>query len=527
MSKLTKIASAVVITVKYNLVAISIATLIALPVTEANAGNILKKLMDDSYGTTMSNSTSANHFKSASRNVFSGGGVTVRSKIFNSQPITFTPPSFNAGCGGIDFYAGSFSFINKDQIVQLFRAIAQNALGYLFKLALQQISPAIDAAISWFQSLVQKLNNFLGNSCQIAQGVSEVTKEGLGDIKQLGFGLANKAKGIVDDAWSGVKSGVAYITSGFKDDKSSTDPDDGGTQAINADGSVDDQPKAGNIVYKIMKKLTAAESKSIFKGDDIGDVIAIVGARISKGVQGNSQGAQTGSNATSYKTMYSNIPWKVSLTDLVEDVNPSENILTYKCKESDECANPGDAVASEYTKGKFKHEIVAAFCGGSTNAPDPSCTSGLLSKWADPAGKNSTDLEQKVIGRLPPSFVSSLSTFVKTTVQQTKNRSSAPLAYFIDENSGAIATQAAYIYINEIINNVYTGLGQTHFSEDEKKDTEKDLRDARDRLKADYNSLIKKYGDIANLESRIKVALENRTGLAHYDISAYSESNKK
>jgi conjugative transfer pilus assembly protein TraH len=36
----------------------------------------------------------------------------------------FVPPSFDAGCGGIDLFAGSFSFISAEQFQNLLRAIA-------------------------------------------------------------------------------------------------------------------------------------------------------------------------------------------------------------------------------------------------------------------------------------------------------------------------------------------------------------------------------------------------------------------
>ncbi len=36
-----------------------------------------------------------------------------------------TPPSANAGCGGIDLYMGGFSFVNKEQFVAMLKISAQ------------------------------------------------------------------------------------------------------------------------------------------------------------------------------------------------------------------------------------------------------------------------------------------------------------------------------------------------------------------------------------------------------------------
>ncbi len=50
-----------------------------------------------------------------------------------------TLPDINAGCGGIDAYLGSFSFINGDQLQRFVKQIMSNAAGYFFDLALQAI----------------------------------------------------------------------------------------------------------------------------------------------------------------------------------------------------------------------------------------------------------------------------------------------------------------------------------------------------------------------------------------------------
>jgi len=49
----------------------------------------------------------------------------------------------------IDAFAGAFSFIDSDQLVAFARAVAQNAAGFAFELALETISPvAISRSVS-------------------------------------------------------------------------------------------------------------------------------------------------------------------------------------------------------------------------------------------------------------------------------------------------------------------------------------------------------------------------------------------
>jgi len=81
------------------------------------------------------------------------------------------PPSFNAGCGGIDLFAGSFSFISLDQFVNLLRAIAANAPGYAFEIALGAMCRDCLETMEALQKKIQALNQGYANSCQLAKGL--------------------------------------------------------------------------------------------------------------------------------------------------------------------------------------------------------------------------------------------------------------------------------------------------------------------------------------------------------------------
>jgi len=67
----------------------------------------------------------------------------VRSPINSINLVNLTAPEIRAGCGGIDLYGGSFTFINTDQFRQILRQIGANALGYAFKLALATTVPGV------------------------------------------------------------------------------------------------------------------------------------------------------------------------------------------------------------------------------------------------------------------------------------------------------------------------------------------------------------------------------------------------
>ncbi|WP_425315793.1 conjugal transfer protein TraH, partial [Vibrio owensii] len=68
--------------------------------------------------------------------------ASYRVKGVRANVVNFQPPKISGGCGGIDFFAGSFSLINSDQLVQMGRAIAQGVPSYAFNLALTSVCPS-------------------------------------------------------------------------------------------------------------------------------------------------------------------------------------------------------------------------------------------------------------------------------------------------------------------------------------------------------------------------------------------------
>ena len=97
------------------------------------------------------------------------GNVYVRAPQERLQPLTVQLPGYRAGCGGIDLYAGGFSYVNSDQLVAMMKAVANNAASFAFQVALETISPVIAEKVGELQKLAQDINNFSINSCDAAQ----------------------------------------------------------------------------------------------------------------------------------------------------------------------------------------------------------------------------------------------------------------------------------------------------------------------------------------------------------------------
>ena len=143
--------------------------------TSAQAGlSDMQSFFDDLGG--YSNATSAQSFKGQTRNYITGGSLSVRIPDKNYQLATFDPPRLSSSaCGGIDAFAGSFSFLNSDQLVQMLQNIGNNAAGAVFQLALDSVSPQLGGVIKFFQDMANKVNALNVNSCEAGKGIVNAT----------------------------------------------------------------------------------------------------------------------------------------------------------------------------------------------------------------------------------------------------------------------------------------------------------------------------------------------------------------
>jgi len=147
-----------------------LSVLIGMTMAAPSYSSFLSDQTDKMFNETLSNVTTPGAYETRQRGVLTGGQYTAHNRIRNVQLFSFSLPSISAGCGGIDIFAGSFSFINSDQLVALMRSIASNAVSYAFKVALETMSPTISGIITELNDLAQKINSSNINSCRIAQG---------------------------------------------------------------------------------------------------------------------------------------------------------------------------------------------------------------------------------------------------------------------------------------------------------------------------------------------------------------------
>lgn len=196
----------------------------------------------NSYG----NTTAPAAIQGQTMNYYTGGSVFMRVPKKSYQLAAAAAPSWEKGCGGIDLFAGSFSFINKEQFVAMLRNIGQNAVGYAFKLAIQNLCPTCDNVIQALESTARAVNGMNINSCEMAEGLvnASVPDQWRKSEANLARTLGSSTNQFSDalDSWKNVFG-------------NSTKARETTAQAAKNSPELLDKIPEGNVTWKALKKL--------------------------------------------------------------------------------------------------------------------------------------------------------------------------------------------------------------------------------------------------------------------------------
>ena len=118
-----------------------------------------------------SNVTGASAYHGQSAGFYSGGSVFTRNAVRDVQIIQMDLPSYRSGCGGIDLYAGGFSFIDSDKLVETLKDILNNAAAYSFTLAMETVTPEISNVMKYWYDVANIVNQANVNSCEAAEAL--------------------------------------------------------------------------------------------------------------------------------------------------------------------------------------------------------------------------------------------------------------------------------------------------------------------------------------------------------------------
>ena len=422
----------------------------------------------DSIFSSMSNTTSPGVFKTQRRGVLSGGRYTEKTKIFNENLISFAPPSWKGGCGGIDMFNGSFSFVSSEQIVQLLRQVAANAKGYAFQLALDNVCPDCSKHIESFQKKIQALNQHLGNSCQLAQGiVNDVTS-------------AYEMKGKTDASITATGKGlVKDVFSSREEVESGQSP-----ESMLGEDELLKSELIGNIVWQQLKRQNA---KSWFTyGDEslLETMMSLTGTIIKMPPEVDP--THVGDPADAEKIMP--LITKPAKPDLLGSILDGGSVKVYKCDTSDKCFNPTDVTITLKGLGKQVEDMLL----GTNSSP------GIITKYARNQG-TLTDKEK--------AFVSNLPSGAGTIVRNLAILSEDAARIFALKASNAIALTMVYTTTEELFRAVTLVVSQ---SKSPHQNTAFELiSNSQRKVRSDFMELRSQHGDVAFLIEHYNTLLNN------------------
>lgn len=421
----------------------------------------------DSMFESMSNTTAPGAYETATRGVIAGGSLKIRNQIATAPLVSFRPPSVQAGCGGIDMFAGSFSFINAQQFVQSLRSVASNAVGvasgYAFKLALKAMGPTPANVIESLQEVMQKMNEMMSNSCQLATGLVADTFEAFTGKRET----EASAKAMI--------SGIGDAFSSFK--SSNTDGGKTSEEKINEAGNDKACESYGNVLWCAM----ASKNTSAFFKYGSNQTQEIIMSMVGSVVLGPTlDDAPDGKGKTRLNEPVFPLDG-VDLISLIESTK-EEKISIYSCgSDTDTCLEPEP---KEIAFDGLAKKVESAF-NGSASSP------GIIYKWATNTGTFNND-ERQIIAALQATGFSAM-------IQKLSQRSEAIANGFVSEHSKLIARDAIYSLAKSYITAARASMVGSPMTSALGENANDFLQRASQELNTQYTAALDKYGSNAKM----------------------------
>jgi len=298
-----------------TIAALAAASLIMTPVS-ANVGDSMDRFMDDMGGAA--NVTGPTAFEGQSAGYYSLGNVWTRFPQKTTNLANLQLPSAKAGCGGIDIFAGSFSFINASEIVAMLKAVANNAVGFAFSLAIDTVCPECSKIMQEFSQKAQLMNNLNINSCEMAQGlVGGIWPKGDLADKAICEAIGN-SEGIFTD-YAAAKHGC-----GTKGQRDSTN-DSAGADYADVHPGV-----ARNYTWHILKKSAFFSPNGTFDRELAEYAMTLIGTIIYVPPKDNAPGKFVPFAGDASSTL---------VTALLDGTS-GQTIKVFDCDEADQCLDP-------------------------------------------------------------------------------------------------------------------------------------------------------------------------------------------
>lgn len=271
----------------------------------------------DGLGVT-TNTTAPHAYSGQQAGYYSGGSIFSRNSVRNFQLLQVDLPSYRAGCGGIDLFAGGFSYINSDQLIALMRNIMNNAKGYGMLLALEEVTPQIGNINKYLTDISNKVNSMNINSCEMAENlVGGMWPKTRAAQQQVCQDIGSNT-GIFDD-WAKARQGCTSDDLNYNFDSTMRS---GALNSHYKNLILDN----GNIAWK------ALQANNLVNGDQqFAELLMSLSGSIIIQKDGNGKGA----------TIHiSNLESLAMDSSLLKAILYGDKATFYKCDEPTQCLNP-------------------------------------------------------------------------------------------------------------------------------------------------------------------------------------------
>jgi conjugative transfer pilus assembly protein TraH len=418
----------------------------------------LQQEMDSMFG-TMTNFTAPTAHLGQRRGVITGGSLVARNGITNTNLVSFVPPSFSAGCGGIDLFAGSFSFINFNQFVQLMRNVAGNAAGYAFQLAVGAMCPWCASVMTDLQKKIQEMNQMLSNSCRLSQGLVNDTFKA--------FDLQSKAN--LSNA--SFTHGISDVFSSWTNTSTLGDP----VQQIKQNDPTDmTKVIQGNLVWRALVNQNTG-SWFRFGGNSLLEAAMSLSGTVIV------DAPQTASDGKGENNAISAPPPVLRIKDLMygnDTANSYQTVRMYICSDghdADQCLKP---IVQNVNLVGLKQRVMEILLG-SVNTGN-----GLIYKFSTNSGQI-TDSEKAFMQTVPDA--------IGAMIHNLAREDSGIAKLWAEEAAPVIAMELAQLIVNDLLNAVQTA---AHMNDHAYAKLLMDaLKDARKQIQDEYVTIAGRYGN--------------------------------
>lgn len=429
----------------------------------------------DNIFTEMENYSRPGSFETQRRSGYFAGRYTFKTQIYDENLVSLDLPSARGGCGGIDVYGGSFSFINSDQFAQLLRQVASNARGYAFQLAMDIMCPDCMKWMNELQTKMQKLNEALGNSCQLAQGLvnDSFNKMGLKNKEDEEYSLIGTLQGIGSD---------------MADMKKSLTSSETAASRLSAAAPDEFQAKQGAVV---MRALRHHSVESWFNGGDIlllEEIMSMTGSVVVGPLEDGSNGQ---GQTTKLFVLEGGL---LTISDLMEGAN---NKSVYDCGEDPDGLDERCMLTDEIdpkTKNvdieSLKERILEAMVG----------VDGFITRIrTGNVAAEPTERQQAILASMPHSVGSKLFTLAPISPDAAEQ--------FLEDSIDSITLE----YIWRLIDQSFKALevAMANYQHVYEQPTREQIASSREKLRDEYNSLLHRYRPLSEIETHYNEIIKN------------------